>query len=184
MPVIVVGGSGRNVGKTALVCGLIAAMPECRWTAIKVTGHEHGLPEKVWEEQAPGQQTDTARYLAAGAQRAFLLTAQEAELPALLREFQARAGLRASFLFESNRIAESLRADICLAIHRSSDGAAKASFGQFVQRADAKVILGARDRMVRGAKPQFELADFGRIPIEMLDWLRARLLSDSCDVDA
>jgi hypothetical protein len=183
MPVIVVGGSGRNVGKTALVCGLIAAMPEFRWIAVKVTGHEHGLSEKVWEEQAPGQQTDTARYLTAGAQRAFLLTAKEAELPVLLQDLQAIAGLRVPFIFESNRIAKHLRANVCLDIHGSSDGAAKASFGQFAQQADARVFRGERDRMVRGAKPEFELADFARISIEMLDWLHARLLSDSCDLD-
>ena len=32
MAIIVVGGSGRGAGKTALVCGLIRALPEIRWT--------------------------------------------------------------------------------------------------------------------------------------------------------
>ncbi len=44
MAVIVVGGSGRGAGKTALVCGLIRALPEIPWTAIKVTSHGHGKP--------------------------------------------------------------------------------------------------------------------------------------------
>jgi hypothetical protein len=74
MATIVVGGSNRGVGKTALVCGLIAALPEFRWTAIKITSHDHGQPKPVWEETRPGQGTDTARYLAAGAERALLLT--------------------------------------------------------------------------------------------------------------
>ena len=42
MAVIIVGGSGRNVGKTTLVCSLIAALPEYRWTAVKISAHEHG----------------------------------------------------------------------------------------------------------------------------------------------
>jgi len=67
MAIVVVGGSGRGVGKTALVCGLIAALPEFNWTAIKITGHDHGQPKPVWEETQPGQGTDTARFLAAGA---------------------------------------------------------------------------------------------------------------------
>ena len=50
MPLIVVGGSGRNVGKTSLVCGLIEALREYRWVAVKVTGHEHGVSAPVWEE--------------------------------------------------------------------------------------------------------------------------------------
>ena len=37
MAVIVVGGGGRGAGKTALVCGLMRALPEIAWTAMKVT---------------------------------------------------------------------------------------------------------------------------------------------------
>jgi hypothetical protein len=44
MAIIVVGGSNRGVGKTALVCGLIAALPEYRWNAVKITTHEHPQP--------------------------------------------------------------------------------------------------------------------------------------------
>lgn len=41
MAVVVVGGQSRNIGKTAVVAGLIARMPELRWTAFKITpGHE------------------------------------------------------------------------------------------------------------------------------------------------
>src|SRR5208282_1655489 len=75
MAIIVVGGSSRGVGKTALVCGLIAALPEFRWTAVKITTHDYGKPKPIWEETRAGQETDSARYLAAGAERAFLATA-------------------------------------------------------------------------------------------------------------
>ena len=36
MSVVVVGGNTRNIGKTSVVAGLIAAMPEKLWTAIKI----------------------------------------------------------------------------------------------------------------------------------------------------
>ena len=77
MAVIVVGGGGRGAGKTALVCGLMRALPEISWTAVKITTHEHGNSTPIWEETAPGDTTDTARYLAAGARRALLVTASE-----------------------------------------------------------------------------------------------------------
>ena len=80
MAIIVVGGGGRGVGKTALVCGLIAALPEFAWTAIKITSHPHLGPEPVWEETSAGQRCDTTRYLAAGAARAFLVAATEDDL--------------------------------------------------------------------------------------------------------
>ena len=50
MAIIVVGGSNRGAGKTALVCGLIAALPEFHWIAVKVTDHDHGQPSPIWEE--------------------------------------------------------------------------------------------------------------------------------------
>src|SRR6266436_1909073 len=37
MAIIVVGGHTRNIGKTSVVAGLIAALPEMHWTAFKVT---------------------------------------------------------------------------------------------------------------------------------------------------
>ena len=44
MAIVVVGGQSRNVGKTSLVANLIKAVPERRWTAVKITQHEHDLP--------------------------------------------------------------------------------------------------------------------------------------------
>ena len=99
MAIIVVGGSGRDVGKTALICGLITALPEFRWTAVKITTHFHGHPEPIWEETEPGQTTDTARYLAAGAARALLVAAPCDDLAALLKELWGKLGWGAHVLF-------------------------------------------------------------------------------------
>ena len=41
--VIVVGGHTRSIGKTQLVCDLIAALPEARWVAGKITQYGHGV---------------------------------------------------------------------------------------------------------------------------------------------
>src|SRR5579863_9866900 len=98
MPIIVVGGSGRGVGKTSLVCGLISALDELRWTAVKISTHDHGKPKPIWEETSAGAETDTARYLTAGAERALLVTApmrsdaQCADFPVLLKEVWRMTG--------------------------------------------------------------------------------------------
>lgn len=42
--ILVVGGNARNVGKTTLVCQLIAATREAEWVAVKISGHPHGDP--------------------------------------------------------------------------------------------------------------------------------------------
>src|ERR1035437_5845120 len=43
MALIVIGGHSRSVGKTSVVAGLIAALPEFHWTAIKITQYGHGI---------------------------------------------------------------------------------------------------------------------------------------------
>ncbi len=43
MSIVIIGGQARNVGKTSVVCALIAAMPERRWTAVKITQFGHGV---------------------------------------------------------------------------------------------------------------------------------------------
>ena len=80
MPVIVVGGSGKDVGKTTLICGVIAALHGFRWIAGKITSHDYGQVEPLVEERVTGQETDTRRFLAAGAERAFLISAGKGEL--------------------------------------------------------------------------------------------------------
>src|SRR5712671_3201100 len=82
MAIVVVGGHTRNIGKTSVVAGLIAALPEMHWTAFKVTQFGHGMCSAngepcdcetaehtvaVSEERIGGDSTtDSGRYLAAG----------------------------------------------------------------------------------------------------------------------
>lgn len=86
---IVVGGLGRKVGKTALVCRMIRVAPEMNWTAVKVSHHapENGAAYELVEAPEAG---DTKRYLEAGARRAYWmkgdLRAGLAELRRVLEE--------------------------------------------------------------------------------------------------
>ena len=43
MALIVIGGHSRSVGKTSVVAGLIAALRELEWTAVKITQYGHGV---------------------------------------------------------------------------------------------------------------------------------------------
>ena len=121
MAVIVVGGGGRGAGKTALVCGLMRALPEISWTAVKITTHEHGKATPIWEETTPGETTDTARYLAAGARRALLVTAgedalgQDADsLGPIVEQILRECGPQRGVIFESNSVLRHVRPDVCL----------------------------------------------------------------------
>jgi hypothetical protein len=192
MAVIVVGGSGRGVGKTSLVCGLISALPEIAFAAVKITTHEHGQQDPVWEDVAceklasrepigPGTGKDTARYLAAGARRALLVAASDDSFAARLGEVWAKLGPGANVIFESNRVAEFLQPDLCLGVETGGEEIpVKASFLPFLRRADALVARAAMDSAVQEpgvAKPLFRLADLEHVSPEMMAWVRSGLRS-------
>ena len=113
--IVVVGGSGRNVGKTSLIESLIRAFPEARWLAIKVSGHVHGAGQWKFERhQTPDPETDTGRFLAAGAREAWWLRAGEDRLAAAAPELQALMAGFENVIIESNSIVEILRPDLHL----------------------------------------------------------------------
>jgi molybdopterin-guanine dinucleotide biosynthesis protein len=178
MAIVVVGGSSRGVGKTALVCGIIAALPEFRWTAVKITTHAHGQPAAIWEERVAGQGTDGARTLAAGAERAFLVTAEADELAgtarALLQTLRADDPA-VQVIFESNRIVEHVRPDVCLAVAADAEKERKPSFALIEHQKDAVIARASQDSARSGAVPVFHLAAFEKISAEMRAWLRERL---------
>jgi hypothetical protein len=90
--VLVVGGHTRTIGKTQLVCDIIAAFPKVRWIAGKITQYGHGVcaqnghdcdcaPDEhicalSWEASA-STGTDSSRFLAAGAERSFWLRTKQ-----------------------------------------------------------------------------------------------------------
>ncbi len=173
MITVVIGGSASGVGKTTLACSLLRSLDNLNWTAIKITRHDHGAPAPVWEATA-AHGGDTARYLAAGARRALLVTAPGPELP--LVELDTACNGVEFALIESNRILEFLLPDVCLAVIGDTD--AKSSFDSLLERADAVLV---RDRAVldRVRPPAsaciFGLDDRGCPPPEMVTWLRGRL---------
>jgi hypothetical protein len=238
MAIIVVGGSNRGVGKTGLVCGLIAELPEYRWTAVKITTHSHSQPvstsrenspqsaahslrtpflrqiferragggaaeravapaaSPIWEETVAGEDTDTARYLAAGAARALLVSAPDGELAEPLNQLWPRFGRGTNLIFESNSVVHHVRADVCLLIHGVAERALplperKPSFLAAVRHADAMVSHAFADEFIPdglslaptgpelerapGSRPIFHLRALERISPEMLAWLRRRL---------
>lgn len=191
MAIAVIGGSGRGVGKTALMCGVIAALSDLEWVAVKITSHEHWTVEPIWEESEPGEETDTARYLAAGARRAFLLTVPETHdlnetvLGRVLGEFFRYAGRGHNVIFESNRVLHHVQPNLCLMVKaESGDPEPKPSFQKAVQFADALVARADSDGVLESSTaefdalslPIFHLAQLGQISPAMTGWIREHLL--------
>jgi hypothetical protein len=182
--ILVVGGSTKDIGKTALVCAIISALRDFDWTAVKITAHDYiaGIVDQdsanpaIREETTAGSETDTSRYLAAGARRALLVTRSDDGIP--IDEIRRALGGDLNILFESNRIADAVEPDVCLAIVVGPPANWKPSFVRLLQKADAVVSFEPVEieaAMLRPEIPRFELQSPDRPSPDMIDRLRSRL---------
>ena len=181
MPIIAIGGNTKDIGKTALVCALIAALPEFQWTAVKITGHDYGptgsTPANcaVWEETQAGKETDTGRYLTAGARRALLITRSGAQPP--IEEIRKALGDDRNVIFESNRIVDAVKPDLCLALIGRPSTEKKASFARLLSIANAVVTFDENQIDGLPARlPRFRLQSAAILSPQMVSWLRTRLI--------
>jgi len=160
---IVVGGHTRSIGKTQLVCDILAAFPHHTWIAGKITQYGHGVCAQNGEncDCAPREHvcaldwetcqdtgTDSARFLAAGAGRSFWLRTKQgflAEGLPLLRTALARArgetpGDFPSLILESNSLMQFLKPSLYFAIVDPAKDDFKDSARAVLDRADAIVM--------------------------------------------
>ncbi|MBV8205728.1 MAG: hypothetical protein JO041_02970 [Acidobacteria bacterium] len=154
---VIIGGHSRSVGKTSLVAGLIAAMPECGWTAIKITQYGHGVCSAhgepcdcapsaldhewvITEERDPSGGSDTSRFLASGARRALWVRTRQGMLAEAIPALRERLGGSSNVIMESNSALQFFRPDVYLTVLDPSIPDFKESAKRFLDRADALVL--------------------------------------------
>lgn len=200
MAIVVVGGHSRNIGKTSVVAGLIAAMPEMRWTAMKITqyGHgfcsangepcdcqtaDHSVAVSVEEDATTG--TDTSRFLAAGAARCLWVRTRMGMLGEVMPRIRRELETAENAILESNSVMRFLRPDLYLTVLDAGTADFKDSARLFLDRADAVVLNasgeglepqweGVSGRLI-ARKPRFRIAPPGFMSTELVEFVRARL---------
>ncbi len=205
--VIVVGGHTRSIGKTQLVCDLISAFPEKNWVAGKITQYGHGVcaqngencdcaPEEhvcaiSWEKQP--NETDSGRFLAAGARRSFWLRTKQGFLAegmpllrAALREIEPEpAGTPGNLILESNTLLQFLKPSYYLMVLDPTKADFKDSARVQMDRASAVILrelaadgaavwAGASTKPLSG-KPQFLQRVGDELPAELRKEVRDML---------
>jgi len=155
MSILVIGGHTRSVGKTSVVAGLIAALPEFHWTAAKITQYGHGVcsangepcdcatADHAWaitEEKSRAADTDTSRFLAAGAEKVFWVRTEQGRLAEAMPAFRQRIAGTQNLILESNSILKFLRPDLYLTILDPATPDFKTSAQEFLDRADAVIL--------------------------------------------
>ena len=155
MAVVVVGGHTRNIGKTSVVAGIIAALPQYHWTAFKITQYGHGLCSAhgepcacetashtvaISEEHDAATGTDSARFLQAGAVRSFWVRTRQGYLAEAMPRIRKELERAENAIFESNSVLRFLRPDLYLSVLHPSIADFKPSAQYFLDRADAIVF--------------------------------------------
>src|SRR5277367_2973808 len=160
MALIVVGGHSRSVGKTSVVAGLIAALPEFHWTAMKITQYGHGIcsangklcdcatDDHSWavsEERDRSGESDSSRFLVAGAVRSLWVRTRQGMLaeamPRVRKELAAAENAIAGHaILESNSIMQFLRPDLYLTVLDNATADFKDSARLYLDRADAILL--------------------------------------------
>jgi hypothetical protein len=172
--VIVVGGHTRSIGKTQLVCDVIAAFPQANWIAGKITQYGHGVcaqngdncdcaPDEhvcaiSWETRADTG-TDSSRFLAAGARRSFWLRTKQGFLAeglpllrAALRDtLDANDDAPAPLILESNSLLQFLKPSLYFAVIDPAKDDFKESARMVLDRADALVLRSPADALPSSA---------------------------------
>ncbi len=164
MPIVVIGGHSRSVGKTSVVAGLISALPDFRWTAMKITQYGHGIcsangeacdcatADHAWavsEERTRGGESDTSRFLIAGAEHAWWVRTEQGRLAEAMPRVRQILGGTQNAIIESNSVLRFLKPDLYLTVLDPQTADFKTSAQTFLDRADA-VLLHSADES-RGA---------------------------------
>src|SRR5579864_7123497 len=150
MATVVIGGHSRNIGKTGAVCALIAALPERRWTAIKVTQFGHGVCSAngkpcdcetadhslaISEERDATTGTDSSRYLAAGAVRSLWVRTRVGQLAEAMPRIRTVIAQDENVILESNSVLRFLQPDLYAAVLDPGVADFKASALRYLDRA-------------------------------------------------
>ncbi|MGB9234984.1 MAG: hypothetical protein WCC04_11260 [Terriglobales bacterium] len=200
MPIIVIGGHTRSVGKTSVVAGLIAALRERHWTALKITQYGHGVcsangapcdcatADHSWavtEERDHSGKSDTSRFLVAGADHSWWVRTEQGHLAEAMPRVRAILASAENAIIESNSILRFLKPDLYLTVLDPSTADFKTSAQQFLDRADA-VLLHARSNPAHPAwervslkpvidYPTFEIRPPNYVTLEVIEFVRQRL---------
>jgi molybdopterin-guanine dinucleotide biosynthesis protein len=166
MAIIIIGGHSRDVGKTSVVAGLISALREFHWTALKVTQYGHGIcaanggscdcatSDHSWalsEEKDRSGESDSSRFLVAGADRAFWVRTEQGRLAEAMPTLRRIIAAAQNVIIESNSIIRFLTPDIYMTVLDPATADFKASAREFLDRADAVIL-----HQTEGVPPQWQ----------------------------
>ena len=201
MAIVVVGGHSRNIGKTSVVAGLISALPEFAWAAMKITQHGHGIcaPDghscecamdgHAWaisEETDQSGISDTSRFLLAGATPVWWARTEQGHLAEAMPAIREKISSTENVILESNSVLKFVRPDLYLTVLDPAVEDFKTSAQEFLDRADGVVLHEREPRMpawnsvsMRPVvnRPTFIVRSPDYVPAALVEFVRKSLLA-------
>jgi hypothetical protein len=196
--IVVIGGHSRSVGKTSVVAGVISALRHYDWTAVKITQYGHGVcsangapcdcatADHSWaisEERDRSGESDTSRFLLAGAARALWVRTEQGRLAEAMPALRKRLDQSRNVIVESNSVLKFLRPDLYLTVLDPGTEDFKTSAQEFLDRASAVILH--EDSTARGTawqavslkpvanRPVFRIAPPPYITPEIVEFVRS-----------
>jgi hypothetical protein len=200
MAVVVIGGHSRSVGKTSVVAGLIAALLERRWTAVKITQFGHGVcsasaelcdcatADDSWaitEERDRSGQSDTSRFLVSGAERSLWVRTRQGNLAEAMPALRKQIAGAENVIVESNSVMKFLRPELYMTVLDYATADFKPSAREYLDLASAVVLhdappdalpawTGVSLKLIQG-KPVFRVKPPRYVSDEMAEFVREKL---------
>ena len=155
MSIVVIGGHSRSVGKTSVVAGLISALPEFEWTALKITQYGHGIcsangkachcatADHMWavtEERDRAGDSDTSRFLVAGAAHSWWVRTQQGHLDEAMPRVRQILAHAKNAIVESNSLLGYMNPDLYLTVLDPGTKDFKQSAAKFLCHANAVLL--------------------------------------------
>jgi len=195
---VVIGGHSRSVGKTSVVAGLISALPEFQWIAAKITQYGHGIcsahgepcdcatGDHAWaitEERDRTGQSDTSRFLLAGAARVLWVRTEQGRLAEAMPALRKRLQDARHVIMESNSVLKFLRPDLYVTVLDPRTADFKNSAREFLDRADAVIWHDSGGEAAWqsvslkpvGGRPMFRITPPHYVTPEIVAYVRSRL---------
>ena len=156
MAIVVIGGHSRSVGKTSVVAGLIAALPEFHWTALKITQFGHGVCSAdgkpcdcdtgddhfraISDERDTSGESDSSRFLVAGAARSLWVRTRQGRLGEAMDDIKKKIAGAENVIMESNSVMRFLKPDVYLSVLDAGTEDFKESAREFLPQADGIIL--------------------------------------------
>jgi len=160
---LMIGGSGRNIGKTTLICAIISKLASSvPIIGLKVTSirpgeadshgnHQSPLSEnyKITEESGIEERKDTARMLIAGAKRVYFIQSTDSQLPMAMESFFELEDRNSIIICETRSLRRLIKPGLFILINDPSCDNPKSDFNNYIEFADLLLQFDQKNRTMK-----------------------------------